>query len=79
LLHLFQSIDESSSGTCFAAFRKNGFACYPLLSIAFIFMMSFIFLRIFGRRYPVLSGQMPSYHIVRRQGISYSGHPGSVM
>jgi hypothetical protein len=44
LLHLFQSIDESSSGTCFAAFRKNGFACYPLLSAAFIFMMSLILL-----------------------------------
>ncbi len=29
--------------------------------------------------YPVLSGQMPFYHVVRRQGVSYSGHPGSVM
>jgi hypothetical protein len=24
--------------------------------------------------YPILSGQMPSNHVVRRQGISYSGH-----
>jgi hypothetical protein len=48
LLHLFQSIDESHSGTRFAAFRKNGFACYPLLSVAFIFMMSFIFLGFLG-------------------------------
>jgi hypothetical protein len=37
------------------------------------------FLGFFGRLYPVLSGQMPSYHVVRRQGVSYSGHPGSVM
>jgi hypothetical protein len=22
---------------------------------------------------------MPSYHVVRRQGVSYSGHPGSIM
>jgi hypothetical protein len=42
-------------------------------------MMSLILFRLFGRRYPVLSGQMPSYHVVRRQGVSYSGHPGSVM
>jgi hypothetical protein len=79
LLHLFHSIDESHSGTCFAAFRKDGFACYPLLSVAFIFMMSLILFRLFGRRYPVLSGQMPSYHVVRRQSVLYSGHPGSVM
>ncbi len=38
-----------------------------------------ILFRLFGRLYPVLSGQMPSYHVVRRQGVSYSGHPGSVM
>jgi hypothetical protein len=61
-------IDGSSCGTSFAAFRKNGFACCPLLSAAFIFMMSLILFRHFGRHYPVLSGQMPSYHIVRRQG-----------
>ncbi len=79
LLHLFQSKDESHSGTCFAAFRKNGLACNPLLAVAFIFMMSLILFRLFGRRYPVLSGQMPSYHVVRSQGVSYSGHPGSVM
>jgi hypothetical protein len=59
--------------------EKNGFACYPLLSVAFIFMMSLILFRLFGMLYPVLSGQMPSYHVVRRQGVSYSGHPGSVM
>ncbi len=59
--------------------EKNGFACYPLLSVAFIFMMSLILFRLFGRLYPVLSGQMPSYHVVRRQGVSYSGHPGSVI
>jgi hypothetical protein len=50
-----------------------------LLSVAFIFMMSLILFRLFGRLYPVLSGQMPSYYVVRRQGVSYSGHPGSVM
>ncbi len=33
----------------------------------------------FGRLYPALSGQMPSYHVVRRQGIFYSGHLGSSM
>ncbi len=64
----FMLIAESSCGTCFAAFRKNSFACYPLLSVAFIFMMSLILFRHFGRRYPFLSGQMPSYHVVRRQG-----------
>jgi hypothetical protein len=79
LLHLFQSINESSSGTCFAAFRKNSFACYPLPSVAFIFMISLILFRLFGRLHPVLNGQMPSYHVVRRQGVSYSSHPGSVM
>ncbi len=42
-------------------------------------MMSLILFRLFGRLYPVLSGQMPSYHDVRRQGVSYSGHLGSVM
>ncbi len=42
-------------------------------------MMSLILFRLFGRLYPVLSGQMPSYHVVRRQGVSYSGHPESVM
>ncbi len=41
--------------------------------------MSRILFRLFGRRYPVLSGQMSSYHVVRRQGVSYSGHLGSVM
>jgi hypothetical protein len=59
--------------------KKNGSACYPLLTVAFIFMMSLILYRLFGRRYPVLSGQMPSYHVVRRKGVSYSGHPGSIM
>jgi hypothetical protein len=62
-----------------AAFRKNGFACYPLSLVAFIFMMSLILLRLFERLYPALSGQMPSYHAVRRQGVLYSGHPGSGM
>jgi hypothetical protein len=42
-------------------------------------MMSLILFRIFGRRYPILSGQMPSYCVVRRQGVTYSVHPGSVM
>jgi hypothetical protein len=42
-------------------------------------MMSLILFRLFGRLFPVLSGQMPSYHVVRRQGVSYSGHPGSIM
>jgi hypothetical protein len=40
-------------------------------------MISLILFRLFGRLYPVLSDQMPSYHVVRRQGVSYSGHPGS--
>ena len=44
-------------------FQENSFACYPLLSVAFIFMMSLILFRLFGRLYPVLSGQMPSYHL----------------
>jgi hypothetical protein len=64
----FMQIDESSCATCFANFRKNGFACYPLPSVAFIFIISLILFRHFGRCYPDLSGQMPSYHIVRRQG-----------
>jgi hypothetical protein len=42
-------------------------------------MMSLILFRHFGRLYPVLSGQMRSYQVVRRQGVSYSGHPGSVI
>jgi hypothetical protein len=42
-------------------------------------MMSLILFRLFGRLYPALSGQMPSYHVVRRQGVLYSGHPGSGM
>jgi hypothetical protein len=42
---------------------KNGFACYLLLSVAFIFMMPLTFFRLFGRLYPVLSGQMPSHHV----------------
>ena len=62
-----------------AAFKKNGFACYSLSLVAFIIMMSLILFRLFGRLYPVLSGQMHSYCVVRRQGVSYSGHPGSVM
>ena len=49
-------------------FQENGFACYPLLSVAFIFMMSLILFRLLGRLYLVLSGQMPSYLVVRRQG-----------
>jgi hypothetical protein len=56
---------KSFSGTCFAAFRENGFDCYPLLSVAFIFMISLILFRLFGKLYPVLSVQMPSYHVVR--------------
>jgi hypothetical protein len=48
LLHLFQSIDESPCGRCFAVFRKNGFACYPLSSVAIILMMSLILLRLLG-------------------------------
>ncbi len=47
--------------------------------VAFIIMMSLIRFRLFGRLYPALSGQMPSYHVVRRQGVLYSGHPGSGM
>jgi hypothetical protein len=42
-------------------------------------MMSLILFRLFGRLYPALSGQMPSYHFVRRQGVLYSGHPVSGM
>ena len=42
-------------------------------------MMSLILFRLFGRLYSVLSGQMSAYHVVRRQGVSYSGHPESVM
>jgi hypothetical protein len=34
-----------------------------LCCVAFIFVMS-----LFGRRYPVLSGLVPSYLVVRRQG-----------
>ena len=62
-----------------AAFKKNGFAYYSLSLVAFIIMMSLILFRLFGRLYPALSGQMPSYHFVRRQGVLYSGHPGSGM
>jgi hypothetical protein len=46
--------------------------CLHLYDVPFLF-------RLFGRHYPVLSGQMPSFHVVRRQGVSYSGHPGLVM
>ena len=74
MLHLFLLIDESSCGTCFAVFRKIDFTCYPLLLFAFIFMMSLILFRHFGRRYPVLSGQMHSYHVVRKPG-----HLGSIL
>ena len=62
-----------------AAFKKNGFAYYSLSLAAFIIMMSLILFKLFGRLYPALSGQMPSYNVVRRQGILYSGHPESVM
>jgi hypothetical protein len=62
-----------------AAFRKNGFAYYSLSLVAFILMMSLILFRLFERLYPALSGRMPSYHVVRRQGVLYSGHPGSGM
>ena len=62
-----------------AAFKKNGFAYYSLSFVAFIIMMSLILFRLFGRLYPALSGQMFSYHVVRRQGVLYSGHPGSGM
>ncbi len=62
-----------------AIFRKNGFAFYPLLFVALILMMSLILFRLFGRLYSDLSGQMPSYCVVRRQGVLYSGHPGSIM
>ncbi len=63
-----------------AAFKKNGFANYSLSLVAFIIMMSLILFRLFGRLYPALSGQMPSYqHVVRRQGVLYSGHPESGM
>ena len=68
MLHLFLIIDESSCGTCFAVLRKISFACYPLLIFVFIFLMSLILFRHFGRHYPVLSGQMHSYHVVRKQG-----------
>ena len=61
-----------------AAF-KNGIAHYSLSLVAFIIMMSLILFRLFGRLYSVLSGQMSAYHVVRKQGVSYSGHPGSVM
>ncbi len=47
-----------------AAFKMNGFACYSLLLVAFILMMSLILFRLFGRLYPALSGQMPSYHVI---------------
>ena len=33
---------------CFADFRKNGFTCYPLLSVAFIFVISLILFRHLG-------------------------------
>jgi hypothetical protein len=36
-----------------------------LKCVAFIFVMP-----LFGRHYPVLSGLMPSYLVVRRQGFS---------
>ena len=63
-----------------AAFKKNGFDAYYSLSlVAFIIMMSLILFRLFGRLYLALSGWMPSYHNVRRQGVLYSGHPGSGM
>ncbi len=62
-----------------AAFKKNGFAYYSLLLVAFIIMMSLILFRLFGGLYLALSGQIPSYHVVRRQGVLYSGHPGSGM
>ncbi len=62
-----------------AAFKKNGFAYHSLSLVAFIIMMSLILFRLFGRLYPALSSQMPSYHFVRRQGVLYSGHLGSGM
>jgi hypothetical protein len=54
-----------------AAFKKNGFACYSLSLVAFILTMSLILLRLLGRLYPALSGQMPSYYVVRRQGVIF--------
>jgi hypothetical protein len=39
-----------------AAFKKNFFAYYSLLIVAFIIMMSLILFRLFGRLYPALSG-----------------------
>jgi hypothetical protein len=36
-----------------------------LCSVTFIFVMS-----LFGRQYPALSGLMPSYLVVRRQGFA---------
>jgi hypothetical protein len=38
-----------------------------------------ILFRLFGRLYAFLSGQMPSYHIVRRQGVLYSCLPESIL
>ncbi len=35
-----------------------------LLLVAFIIMMSLILFRLFGRLYPALSGQMPSYMLL---------------
>ncbi len=47
------------------AFKKNGFAYYSLSLVAFIIiMMSLILFRLFGRLYPALSGQMPSYMLL---------------
>jgi hypothetical protein len=39
----------NSCGACFTGSRKNSFACYPLLCVAFIFVMSiFILFSHFG-------------------------------
>jgi hypothetical protein len=68
LRYLFHAIRWKLGGICFLDFRKNGFACYPELCCLCLCMS--LMLLAFRRHYPVLSGLMPSYLIVRRQGFS---------
>ncbi len=70
LRHCFMLLNESCHGTRFLGFRKNGLTCYPMLCCFYLCDVPYPSWA-FGRHYPILSGQMPSYFSVRRQGFDF--------
>ncbi len=68
LLHLFHANGWKLLWHIPCCFQEEWLCLLSFVVCCLYLMMSLYLFRHFGKCYPVLSGQMPSYHVFRRQG-----------